>query len=291
MELTDFKDIHRGERCFIIGTGPSLNITNLSLIRDEIIFGCNTLYKGLDQWKLKCRYYGISDIHVLRNHYTEIAKLDTTLFLALYAAREYLDNKEKYKDLNPIVIKNRVEEGFSLDPNKGIHWGSSVIYDVGLHMCYYMGFKEVYLLGVDWDYSGMHHFDGSKADYIGQGSAGNWKRALESYPQAKKAFEDDGRKIYNSTVGGKMELFQRVPLEVVMERELRYISEDKVKLTTSYILLIYAWYAKIRENIRSGKPWYYGLPYTWWWGKSPVSFLRELPHHITEEKDWSTDIW
>jgi hypothetical protein len=35
------------------------------------------------------------------------------------------------------------------------------------------------------------------------------------YKRAKEVFEENGRKIYNSTVGGKLEIFERVPLEVL----------------------------------------------------------------------------
>ena len=38
-QLAAFKDIHRGERCFIIGNGPSLKKTDLSRLRHEFTFG------------------------------------------------------------------------------------------------------------------------------------------------------------------------------------------------------------------------------------------------------------
>ena len=36
--IRKFKDIHAGERCVIIGNGPSLRDTDLSLLRDEYTF-------------------------------------------------------------------------------------------------------------------------------------------------------------------------------------------------------------------------------------------------------------
>ena len=59
-----FKDVHKGERCFIIGTGPSLNVTNFDFIKDEIIFGVNTLYTGLLKFGITCDYYAVSDVDV-----------------------------------------------------------------------------------------------------------------------------------------------------------------------------------------------------------------------------------
>lgn len=294
LDISQFKDIHVGDRCFIVGTGPSLNKTNLALLQNEIVFGCNTLYRGMADWKLKCKYYGVSDVHVLRNHHDGIAKLDTTVFLALYAATEYLGHKPKYKKLKPFVLKNRVEEGFSLDPMQGIHWGSTVVYDVGLHMAYYMGFDEVYLVGVDCDYSGEHHFDGGTVDVMVQGAAGKWERAWESYPQAKKAFEKRGGHVYNATVGGRLEIFDRVSLESLDFGDVQVVTTSRpaTTLTRSQKFLVYAWYHHITSNVEKSKSWYHGLPYTWWHGMSWVAFMDELPRHIREGKEakWNIPI-
>ena len=42
--IAALKDIHKGERCFIIGNGPSLNKLDLSKIKDEYTFGVNAIY-------------------------------------------------------------------------------------------------------------------------------------------------------------------------------------------------------------------------------------------------------
>ncbi|MEM2196421.1 MAG: FkbM family methyltransferase [Ignisphaera sp.] len=39
-------------------------------------------------------------------------------------------------------------------------------------------------------------------------------------------------------------------------------------------------------NIKEGKPWYYGLPCTWWWGMNLVDFIHELPEHVDAEYEW-----
>jgi len=89
-----------------------------------------------------------------------------------------------------------------------------VVMDVCVQMAYYMGFQTVYLLGCDCDYSGQTHYTGSPKKYIDS----FWEKKKKPevflhYELCRKAFESDGRKIYNSTVGGKLEVFERVPLE------------------------------------------------------------------------------
>jgi len=222
--LKKFKDIHRGERCFIIGTGPSLNKTNLSLIQDEIIFGVNTLYRGLERFKLKCKYYAVSDLIVWNNHYQNILRLDTILFLSSGASFLYLrggrhigdrQKAEVYiiKDLGRIWTAGDI----SKDITSGAYLGETIIIDICLQAAYYMGFDKVYLLGCDCDYSGLHRFDGSIADNIvGRGVLGDWSDIFRGYEICKRAFEADGREIINATVGGKLEVFKRERLEDII---------------------------------------------------------------------------
>ncbi|KPJ55852.1 hypothetical protein AMJ49_06215, partial [Parcubacteria bacterium DG_74_2] len=165
--LRAFKDIHKGERCFIIGTGPSLNKTDLSLIKDEIIFGVNTLYKGLDKFNIGCNYYALSDPVVWKNYAENILNLNSVVFLSSGAAQRYLFKKKflrKFRDKKPILIKTLSFEmwssgSFSKDLSLGVYGGDTIIIDICLQAAYYMGFKKVYLLGCDCDYSGFHRFD------------------------------------------------------------------------------------------------------------------------------------
>jgi hypothetical protein len=223
-KLEDFKDIHIGDRCFLFGTGPSLNNTNLSLIKNEIIFGANTLYKGLNKFGLKCNYYGIADDLVFRNHWKAVFDLNVPVFLTSTAGRFYVSGKDggkfqEYEDreiypINWLPNKSYIE--FSTNLEEGTYWGGTVIYESGLQVCFYMGFKEVYLVGCDCDYTGeLERFDGSTTERRTAGAAGDWGKVFAGYRRAREVFEVHGRKIYNSTVGGKLEIFERIPLEAL----------------------------------------------------------------------------
>jgi len=100
----------------------------------------------------------------------------------------------------------------------GIYGGDTVIIDICLQVAYYMGFKEVYLLGCDCDYSGMHRFDGLDSENKNAPSLiGDFSRMFESYQVCKDAFEKDGRKIINATEGGHLEVFQRKSLKEIFD--------------------------------------------------------------------------
>jgi len=222
--LKEFKNIHDGQRCFIIGTGPSLNKTNLSLLKDEIVIGVNTLYNGLSKFGINCKYYCVSDVVVWRNHYRKILDLDTVLFLSGEAGEDYIANRAYYSNYRKdriYVIKRKDDSQYltsiSKDITQGAYWGGTVIIDVCLQLAYYMGFKDNYLLGCDCDYSGIHRFDGAMTDELrGPGVMGEWEGIFKSYEVCKKTFEEANRKIVNCTVGGKLELFEREKLEDVI---------------------------------------------------------------------------
>ena len=115
---------------------------------------------------------------------------------------------------------------FSTDFAKVAYAGQSVTM-MQLQLAYYLGFTAVYLIGMDFSYAipqsaeingatiisaddDPNHFH---PDYFGKGK--KWHdpkldRVLMNYKKCKEAFEADGRKIYNATIGGKLELFERV---------------------------------------------------------------------------------
>lgn len=223
--IKELKDKHKGDRCFLLGSGPSLNDTNLSLIKDEIKFGVNTLYRGFDKFNLSCKYFGIGDRKVWVQHASHILNLDVELFLGGFAAYDYMFNKMKYTDVkikNPHIInhlgKMWTTGKFSTDLAQGAYNGDTVIIDIGLQACYYMGFDKVYLLGVDCDYTGLHRFDGLPTENAtGGGVSGNYDPQFKAYNICKEMYETNGREIVNATNGGKLEIFRRESLEELMK--------------------------------------------------------------------------
>ena len=165
MEISSFKNIHKGERIFIIGTGPSINKTNLNLLKHENIFGVNTLYDS--DFDIAFDYYAVSDQAVWNAYYNDILSLDTILFLSGIAAFCYRNHPKLYQGNHPrkpIVIPEVGRDGFSTDITKGLINNETVVSDICLQVAYYMGFDKVYLLGIDCDYSGAHRFNRAKSE-------------------------------------------------------------------------------------------------------------------------------
>lgn len=224
-EIKKLKNSHQGERCFVIGTGPSLKKTPLELLKNEIVFGSNTLYKLAESRDFPITYYCVSDQGVWNTHKEGILKLNTTFFLSGYAGREYISNFEEYEKLKKEVIVfkdlgNIRRFGWKIkDVVKGTYWGNSIMVDLCLQLTFFMGFDEVYLLGVDFDYSKDHHFDGEKFKFQNKTDTyleKHWERVYKSLEIIKEGYDSENRKIYNSTVGGKLDLFERKKLEEIL---------------------------------------------------------------------------
>ncbi len=226
-KIKKFHNIHKGKRCFILATGPSLQKTNVKLLKDEILFGVNSLYRGMDKIGLKkVDYYAVQDRNMFNHYYNDLLSLDTIFFLGILAAKEYLLKKEEYEKIQknePLLLRSLQRIRYSgwktKDITKGVYGAHLVPVGMCLPIAYYMGFKEVYLLGCDCDYSGpVHHYDGfkEKKEILPKYNEKYWTETFREFEIYKEGYEKDGRKIYNATIGGKLEVYERRRIEDVI---------------------------------------------------------------------------
>ena len=231
-KLKRFKGIHKGQRCFIIGTGPSLTIEDLENLNDEITFGSNRIFEIFPRTTWRPTYYVNQDFKLIDKFHEEINKIDCShLFLPI-------DVRSKFEDRQNVsffILRHKNfypgDAEFSTHINRYIGQGFTVTYGA-IQLAYYMGFKEVYLVGIDHNYSisldekGIpvlkddvkDYFEGSKASNKGL----NLPRIVEStmaYMTARKfADKHPDFNIYNATRGGKLEAFERVNLDEILNR-------------------------------------------------------------------------
>lgn len=237
-----FMNIHKGERCFIIGNGPSLTMDDLQKLSEEYTFTVNSLYKSFPVLNYKPTYYFVMDRIMAYDFVRDKNELDNLLnhvgkaFFEIktevydkYAESEY-DNlffyKDKYVSFNESEIKL---EYFSEDITVDVFRTESVIYDVLQFACY-MGFKEIYLLGIDLSFKNEKHIDGTriknevKRNHASFLTEPEWydDTAYEPVDQmeigflvAKKYADNKEILIRNATRGGKLEVFDRVEFDTL----------------------------------------------------------------------------
>jgi hypothetical protein len=218
-KLEELKDIHRGKRCFILGNGPSLNHTDLSLLEDEITFGLNRIYLLFPEIGFPTTYLVSINTLVLEQCAQEIAALPVPKFIT-WRGRRWFDPAA---DVVYLDTDYTPPADFSLDVRGRVFEGSTVTY-VALQLAFHMGFEQVILVGVDHNFAvngtpnqvviskedDQSHFS---PEYFGQGF--RWQLPdLESsesaYRMAKQAFEAAGRQVLDATIGGKLKVFEKV---------------------------------------------------------------------------------
>ena len=221
-KLESLKDIHKGERCFIIGTGPSLTIADLEKLHDEYTFGTNRIYELFCKTTWRPTYYVNQDHTLIKELYTKIDAIEAELKFIPVDYRNLLsgDNYRYFVLRHKDFFPNRAP--FSFDPSKFIAQGFTVTYGA-IQIAVYMGFKEIYLLGVDHNYS---VYRDSKGHSIKQKKkANNYSKYISdlvlpnnlprieettiAYETAEVITKKMGIKVYNATRGGKLEAFER----------------------------------------------------------------------------------
>jgi hypothetical protein len=213
LEVKKYKDIYRGKRCFIIGNGPSLQKNDLECLHKnhEITFAANQIYRIFDEVTWRPDYYCCVDDLLINQCIDAIAVIECKdKFLFDYFNYPYV--LEKKQNIQYIHIKGMEYETespkFSDDITKEIYMGYTVTYAM-LQIACYMGFKEIYLIGVDHSDFNKHfihnYYEKDMKTY--PFTYGN--RALLAYKSAKRYCDKNKINVYNVTRGGKLEVFER----------------------------------------------------------------------------------
>ncbi|MBB4658953.1 6-hydroxymethylpterin diphosphokinase MptE-like protein [Parvularcula dongshanensis] len=224
-------------RAFIIGNGPSLNQTDLSKLAGEVTFCVNGFFLKALELDWTPTFYVVEDHLVAEDRAEEINALTGSIKLFPASLRYCLDEGPDtiFFDHRP---RPSFPDGFdfSTQADRVTYTGCTVTFTC-LQIAHWLGFRELYLVGVDASYAipgdakksdaygtgvldmvsdDPNHFH---PDYFGKGY--RWHdpqvgKMLEAYAEAKRVADAAGRPIRNATVGGKLEVFERVNYDDVL---------------------------------------------------------------------------
>lgn len=222
-KLRSLNSIHRHERCFIIGNGPSLRGMNLEPLRNEFTFGLNRIYLLFPELGFETSYWVAMNNLVIKQSVSEIRKLSCPIFLNWSSRKDIgQSNRNHY-------IRELYRPNFALDISLGMWVGATVTF-AALQIAYYMGFSKVVLIGVDHRYSASgtphkvvrsdtddsDHFDSS---YFGKGVRWQLPDLTTSgyaYQLARSVYEADGREIVDATVDGALTVFPKASYKEII---------------------------------------------------------------------------
>ena len=159
------KDVHKGKRCFIIGTGPSIKDQDLTKLKDEYTFVVNTFWNHPYYVEVNPSYYVITDPEVFPRssergefnwkqfieHLPTIKSCPSEFFFPI-SAKELIENQHLLDSrvIHYLVLKGHFNDNlkFNIELDKVIPTTKNVIL-AALIIATYMGFEKIYLLGCE----------------------------------------------------------------------------------------------------------------------------------------------
>lgn len=168
----DLKDIHKGKRCFILGSGPSIKKEDLKPLKNEIVFALNNFYVHEDFVEIMSgdvpKYYMTAPVHPPQTEdewkqwFEDMEKNMPKSTNMIFGLNAYHGNIKHIFDKYKIFKEHKIHwyfagvntsEYYTFNPKDidiiNMIWSANTVSIYALIMATYMGFDEIYLLGMD----------------------------------------------------------------------------------------------------------------------------------------------
>ena len=243
----ELKDIHKGKRIFIVGTGASIKNQNLLPLKDEIVIGLNEFFLHPDFDTIKPTY------NIFSGYYCHTTTISETTIKKWYSNFENALKKTGTIAILPIqdfdflktnnLMSNGTVEKYCFNWNtspldiekyefrslKKSYAGQSVSV-TAICMAIYMGTKEIYLLGFDHDWIltyqdkiQKHFYADNKSVIYSNLAEFNTNQLVNQFKAYVQLFEEykaindfsknNNINIINLTEGGLLDIFPRQNFE------------------------------------------------------------------------------
>jgi hypothetical protein len=238
--LAELNDKHKGEDAVIVGMGPSLKVDDLERFEKMRCFACNKIYLVFNQVRWRPDYYSICDILVAENNIKEIITKDFGSAQPLHQSitwpvlqvqkgalcYNYNGTIERWSPNEPAAL--------SRDLSNGILGGGYSVVLEQIQLAYAMGFKRVFLVGIDFKFfQGRRTSDISASgqvllangeqnhfhpNYRAKGET--WTVPLlaeqsRAYAFCRVVFEREGRALLNASRQSELTELERINFERV----------------------------------------------------------------------------
>lgn len=236
---------HVGERCFILCNGPSVKEQDIRPLRGEIVFSVSNGYRHPDYQYIRPKYHCVPQITYATLPPEKTIEWFKEMDQSIGDAEIFLDRQEW-----PLIQQHNLFAGRTahvvcmgknyFPTNTGIPDLAGIIPRVQtvpimvLMIAMYIGFREIYLLGVDHDWfikKEYKYFFENISNEPTLTREGVLKTTLwdelpvvtkvwAHYRAIKQISQANGVRIYNATHGGMLDEFERIRLEDVLKRKV-----------------------------------------------------------------------
>jgi hypothetical protein len=220
--LLALKDAYKGQPMLVVGNGPSLNETPFDDFAHVPSIGMNKIDLLFDRtvWRPKA-VVCVNNV-VTMQHQDVFAASEIPVFVG-WKARRLVRAENRYQ-INYLDLTST--NAFSTDAKLGFGSSATVSY-IALQMAYWMGADPVIIFGIDHSFkfqgdkmtyqkregADVNHFD---PNYFKAGTVWATPDLDQSeidFTLARRAFEADGRRVLDATIGGKLDIFDKITLD------------------------------------------------------------------------------
>ena len=171
----NLKNKHKGEKCFILGSGPSIKDEDLKPLKNEIVFALNNFYVHDDFSEIMSgdveKYYMTAPIHPpqtetewkewfsdMENNMPKYVNLIFGISNQINTAKSILDHHNLFEHNQKYWFYGgiNINDYYNFKPRDiditRMTWIADTASIYSLIFALYMGFSEIYLLGMDHNY-------------------------------------------------------------------------------------------------------------------------------------------
>lgn len=227
--LKKFKNIHKGEVCFIVGNGPSLSPDDLEVLHKNNIptFGFNRIFLMFEKTNWRPTYYISQDEKMLKNCTKQVSEMNLPYKFIPLQLKYYFGINIK----DALYFNMQADDLIPFGEFANIVGNSNTVAYTAAQLAAYMGFKKIYLIGVDHSFSVVKNDKGeiirdeNAKDYFTDAYntdknelyIPNLDASTRTFLKMKKNCDAAGIEVYNATRGGKLEVFPRVNFDDLLK--------------------------------------------------------------------------
>lgn len=228
-KLRWWKDRYQGGKAVILCNGPSLNKVDFSSLEGTFTFGLNKINLLFDRTGFRPSCVTAVNRLVIEQNAEFFNSTELPLFLNSAGIERVRPRP------NVAFLQSTMIQKFSRDVSMSVYESHTVTF-VALQIAFHMGFREVALVGADHNFATKgpankvavsgekdeSHFD---PRYFSGGQKWELPDLFQSevgYTMARDTYAAFGGRVVNCTEGGKLEVFDRMPLNHFLRAHISY---------------------------------------------------------------------